>query len=324
MTSMPVRQHPDAAAPPAAHDPAVRARDWAEIQERMLVPLHVTVHERLGVGEGTRLLGLDCGAGLALLLASVRGAAVTGVESAHPERLALARERLTPREPEPGQAGPPAVLYEGEPGRLPAPAEPFTVVTALEPVGCAPGDTARLIRRLREAAPYARRGARVVLTGWGPPERCAVTALRDAVLGGPGGPDGSPGSGPEGSWGGGPEGSPGGGRDGSPDGGPGGVLDRVAAEGAGLRAAGRDDLEYAAERAGLRPDGSGRVSCPFGYPDPESALRGLRATGLFDAPAGTDPSQTDKELQEALHSYRRPDGTVWLPNVFRYLLARIP
>ncbi|NKI42240.1 class I SAM-dependent methyltransferase [Streptomyces physcomitrii] len=310
MTPMPVRQHPDAAAPPA-HDPAVRARDWAEIQERMLVPLHVTVHERLGVGEGTRLLGLDCGAGLALLLASVRGAAVTGVESAHPERLALARERLTPREPEPGRSGPPAVLYEGEPGRLPAPAEPFTVVTALEPVGCARGDTARLVRRLREAAPYARRGARVVLTGWGPPERCAVTALRDAVLGGPGGP----------------EGAPGGGRDGSPGGGPGGGPGGVAAEGAGLRAAGRDDLEYAAERAGLRPDGSGRVSCPFGYPDPESALRGLRATGLFDAsdaPAGTDPAQTDKELQEALHSYRRPDGTVWLPNVFRYLLARIP
>jgi hypothetical protein len=27
-------------------------------------------------------------------------------------------------------------------------------------------------------------------------------------------------------------------------------------------------------------------------------------------------------LAEALHPYRRPDGTVWMPNVFRYLIAR--
>ncbi len=44
------------------------ARDWAEIQERMLVPLYEAVYDRLEVGPGDRLLGLDCGAGLALLL----------------------------------------------------------------------------------------------------------------------------------------------------------------------------------------------------------------------------------------------------------------
>jgi hypothetical protein len=32
----------------------------------------------------------------------------------------------------------------------------------------------------------------------------------------------------------------------------------------------------------------------------------------------------DKELTEALHPHRRPDGTVWMPNVFRYLIARVP
>ena len=72
-----------------------RARDWAEIQERMLVPLYETVYDRLEVGAGTRLLSLGCGSGLALLLAVARGATVTGCD-ADGERLALARERLLP------------------------------------------------------------------------------------------------------------------------------------------------------------------------------------------------------------------------------------
>ncbi|MYW34367.1 SAM-dependent methyltransferase, partial [Streptomyces sp. SID2119] len=84
----------------------------------------------------------------------------------------------------------------------------------------------------------------------------------------------------------------------------------------------RDDLEDVAARAGLKPDGSGRVSCPFGYADPDSAVRGLLSTGLFDAAVrATDRSQVEKEVAEALHPYRRPDGTVWMPNVFRYLVC---
>ncbi|MGW0416421.1 SAM-dependent methyltransferase, partial [Streptomyces collinus] len=91
------------------------------------------------------------------------------------------------------------------------------------------------------------------------------------------------------------------------------------------RPARRDDLEEVAHQAGLKPDGSGRVSCPFGYADTDSALRGLLSTGLFDAAvAATDRKQVAKELTEALHPYRREDGTVWMPNVFRYLIARVP
>jgi hypothetical protein len=89
------------------------------------------------------------------------------------------------------------------------------------------------------------------------------------------------------------------------------------------RPAQRDDLEEVAQRAGLRPDGSGRVSCPFGYADLDSAVRGLLSTGLFDAAvAATERSQVEKELAEALHAHQRKDGTVWMPNVFRYLIAR--
>lgn len=268
----------------------------------MLVPLYEAVHERLGVGPGTRLLGLGCGSGLALLMAASRGAAVTGVDTS-PDRLALARERLLPSGRD-ARARADVRVVDGSPGDMvrrgtaeTADAETsgtdtaggdspaYTVVTAFEPIGCLAGDADGLSGQLAEALPLAGRGAAVVLAGWGPPERCATasvlrvaTRLAEPLRG-------------TGTW----------------------------------RPAHRDDLEDVARRAGLRPDGSGRVACPFGYADVDSAVRGLLSTGLFDpAIAATDRIQVDKEIAEALHPYERRDGTVWMPNVFRYLIARTP
>ncbi|MFI6489569.1 SAM-dependent methyltransferase [Streptomyces sp. NPDC050564] len=283
MTPTLVRQQlPHAGAAPRVNQSA-RARDWAEIQERMLVPLYEAVYERLEVGGGTRLLGLGCGSGLALLMAAARGAAVTGVDSSSPERLALARERLLP-EAWGRRARAEARLVEGSPADVAVAGAPaYNLVTALEPIGCVAGDSEVLGSLLGSATPLAERGAPVVLVGWGPPERCTssavlrvATKLADPLRG-------------AGSW----------------------------------RAACRDDLEEVAQRAGLRPDGSGRVACPFGYADVDSAVRGLFSTGLFDAAVeATDQVQVDKELTEALHPHQRRDGTVWMPNVFRYLIAR--
>lgn len=219
------------------------ARDWAEIQERMLVPLYEAVFDRLEVGPGDRLLDLDCGAGLPLLLAAGRGAAATGVE-ADPARRELARERLV----EVLAAPPPA-------SAAPAAIRPYDALLAFSPSPAA----------LAAALPSVRRGGAVVLAGWGPAERCTVPS----VLGG-------------------------------------GPVPR--------------DLDALAERAGLRPDGSGRVFCPFGYADVDSAVRGLLSTGLYGA---ADPALAEKELAEALHPYERGDGTVWLPNIFRYVIARM-
>ncbi|CAL9411007.1 hypothetical protein SUDANB6_01651 [Streptomyces sp. enrichment culture] len=261
----------------------------------MLVPLYEAVYERLDVGAGTRLLGLGCGSGLALLLAASRGAAVTGVDSRAPERLALARERLLSGEAgtEPAHAG--TRIVEGSPRDVDdtddtddtgdADRAAYTLVTAFEPIGCLAGDSEGLGELLAEATPLAERGAPVVLAGWGPPERCATSSvLRVATK----------------------------------------LADPLRSA-RSWRPALRDDLEEVAQRAGLRPDGSGRVACPFGYADVASAVRGLLSTGLFDAAVtATDQEQVDKELAEALHAYRREDGTVWLPNVFRYLIARVP
>lgn len=265
-------------------DERARARDWSEIQERMLVPLYEAVYERLDVGSTTRLLGLGCGSGLALLMAASRGAALTGVDTSG-ERLALARERLLPDEREPhGHTG--VRIVHGSPADAArAQTAPYTLVTAFEPIGCCAGDAEELGELLTEAVPLTARGAAVVLAGWGPPERCATASVLRVAAG----------------------------------------LAEPQRGGSTWRPAARDDLERAAERAGLRPDGSGRVACPFGYADADSAVRGLRSTGLFDAAIrASDQVQVDKELAEALHPYQRPDGTVWMPNVFRYLIARTP
>ncbi|MFI1418935.1 methyltransferase domain-containing protein [Streptomyces sp. NPDC020731] len=283
MTPTLVRQHlPRTGAVPRA-DLRARARDWSEIQERMLVPLYEAVHERLAVGPATRLLGLGCGSGLALLMAASRGAAVTGVDTCA-DRLALARERLLPDVRDARTRDDTRVVVHGSPAQA-ARTDTYTVVTAFQPIGCLAGDAEGLGELLAEAVPLAGHGAAVVLAGWGPPERCATASVL-----------------------------------------------RVATElaeplrGAGAwRPTGRDDLERVAARAGLRPDGSGRVACPFGYADMDSAVRGLKSTGLFDpAVTATDQVQVDKELTEALHPYQRQDGTVWMPNVFRYLVARVP
>ncbi|MGC9498684.1 SAM-dependent methyltransferase [Streptomyces sp. WG7] len=289
MTPTLVRQHSSHAGVTPRVDPGARARDWSEIQERMLVPLYEAVYERLDVGGDTRMLGLGCGSGLALLMAAARGAAVTGVDSRSPERLALARQRLLPEVAgarDTRARARVARVVDGTPRDAKDPSAPaFTLVTAFEPIGCLAGDAEGLGELLAQATPLAGHGAAVVLAGWGPPERCATTSvLRVATK----------------------------------------LADPLRNAGS-WRPALRDDLEEVAQRAGLRPDGSGRVACPFGYADAGSAVRGLLSTGLFDAAiAATDQEQVDKELSEALHPYRRPDGTVWMPNVFRYLIARLP
>ncbi|MFE3601664.1 class I SAM-dependent methyltransferase [Streptomyces sp. NPDC059142] len=276
---------------PVPPEAARRARDWAEIQERMLVPLYEAVYERLEVRTGTRVLGLGCGSGLALLLATARGARVTGVE-ADGDRLALARERLLAEDGRDGAGhrrndpGCETLLpadrmadAAGEPGR-----PGYDLITAFQPIGSVAGDAKGLDPALRTAIPLAGRGIPVVLAGWGPPERCATDAVLRVA---------------------------------------GRLADRLRK--GTKRPAYRDDLEDVAARAGLKPDGSGRVACPFGYADQESAVRGLLSTGVFDgAIRATDRRQVEKEIGEALHPHLRRDGTVWMPNVFRYLIARTP
>ncbi|MFF7638161.1 class I SAM-dependent methyltransferase [Kitasatospora sp. NPDC008050] len=245
---------------PTRPRPASRARDWAEIQERTLVPLYEAVHERAAVGPGTSLLGLGCRSGLALLLAAGRGAQVAGLEP-DPELRELARARRL-------------AVAAGSLGTRAA----HRVVTVFEPLRMAEEPH----RVVREAARLVLPGGLVALAGFGPARDCQSAAVLEVAR-----------------------------RRSGP---------RRAPD--PLRLGGAGELAALAAGAGLRVVDSGRVSCPFGYPDLDSAVRGLLATGWFDAAiayAGEAP--VAKEVAEALHPFTRADDTVRMANVFRYMLA---
>src|SRR5579864_1903586 len=69
------------------------ARDWATYVEPRARVFYQLVHDRLGIGEGTRLLDVGCGPGGSAELAAQRGARVAGLD-ASPGSIEFARERV--------------------------------------------------------------------------------------------------------------------------------------------------------------------------------------------------------------------------------------
>src|SRR4051812_39323057 len=70
-----------------------RVQDWSELQEHMLLPIYEVVFDHLGLKPGTRLLDVGCGAGLALQIATKRGAMVSGIDASAPS-IEIARQRV--------------------------------------------------------------------------------------------------------------------------------------------------------------------------------------------------------------------------------------
>ena len=58
------------------------ANDWSELAEPGQIPFYEAAFDAIGVGSGTNLLDVGCGAGLALQLAEKRGATVSGLDAA--------------------------------------------------------------------------------------------------------------------------------------------------------------------------------------------------------------------------------------------------
>jgi SAM-dependent methyltransferase len=137
---------------------SVDAANWAEHQEPYLEPAFRAGLNAVGVGDGTRLLDVGCGAGLALRFAADRGADVTGLDAA-PGMLEYARRRV-----------PGADVVQGEMQSLPFPDDSFDAVTGFNSFQYAADPVAALREARRVTAP----GGRILALVWSPVEMCEL------------------------------------------------------------------------------------------------------------------------------------------------------
>lgn len=138
-----------------------RARDWAEVQEGQCRVAFEAVYDRVGLGAGVRCCDVGCGAGLAALLASQRGARVCGVDAAE-GLLDLARSRL-----------PAGDFRLGDLQALPFADGSFDLVTGFNAFQFA----ADPVAALTEARRVLRPGGRVVVLAWGDPQGMDAATL---------------------------------------------------------------------------------------------------------------------------------------------------
>lgn len=244
---------------------------WAEIAEPLNTPLFEAMLQATGVSSGTRLLDVGCGSGLALTLASARGAVVAGIDVS-PGLLGVARERL-----------PGADLRLGDLQVLPFGDAAFDVVIGVNAFQFA----ADPVAALAEAARVVRPGGAVAASLFAEPERNESTAIHEAM---------SALSPPQ----------------------------RQAAHAPySLSAAG--NLEAALVSSGLLVEAAEEVPVDWAYASADDAVRGLLSSG-GGARAIEDSGRAavEEAVRSALEPFTRPDGTVVMHNLFRYVLARHP
>ena len=251
------------------------AEDFATYLEQVGMPLYGAVLDAARVTHGTRLLDAGCGAGLLALLASLRGARVTALD-ASAALLAIVRARI-----------PQADVREGDLEALPFAAASFDAVAAVNSVFYA----ADMGAAMSELARVVQPGGRVVVTAWGPPERCEfLTSVLPAL--GPLMPPPPPGAEP-----------------GRP------VL-TLAEPGA---------LATVLERAGLRFVEEGETACPFVFPNAEVSWRANASAGPNQlAIAHSGEAAVRAAFAEAGEAHTRPDGSVRYENVFLWAVGERP
>jgi SAM-dependent methyltransferase len=251
-----------------------RAQDWAACVEQVGLPLFGAVLDAARVTAGTRLLDAGCGAGLLALLGSLRGAQVTALD-ASPGMVAVARQRLAS-----------ADVREGDLESLPFNDASFDAVAAVNSVFYA----ADMGGAMRELARVARPGGRVVITAWGPPEKCQfLTAVMPAL--GPLLPPPPPGASPP-----------------HP-----GALSEPGALAALLK------------QAGLRVVDEGEVACPFVFPNSATSWRGNASAGVNQAAiAHSGEAAVRAVYANADSAHARPDGSIRYENLFLWAAGERP
>lgn len=141
-----------------------RPQFWAVFEEACR-PLHEAVLDAAKVGNGTVLLDVGCGSGVAVALAEQRGACVSGLDAA-PGLITIAKERA-----------PDADLHVGELEELPFPDDHFDVVTGINSFQYA-GDR---VKAVREAKRVAKQGGLVSATVWDNPQNCDLAGYINAL-----------------------------------------------------------------------------------------------------------------------------------------------
>jgi SAM-dependent methyltransferase len=141
-----------------------RAKDWADVQERVAIPLYETVLQQTGVSQGTAVLDIGCGSGIFCEMAAQRGAQVSGLDASE-YLLEIARERV-----------PAGDFRTGEMEELPYAERAFDVVTGFSSFQFA----ANPVTALQEASRVSRTGT-VVIAVFGKPEESESTTYIAAM-----------------------------------------------------------------------------------------------------------------------------------------------
>jgi SAM-dependent methyltransferase len=141
------------------------ARDWAEIQEPLHIPVWQAMLDAAKVGQGTLLLDAGCGGGGASVLAAQLGANVSGLDASE-ALIAIAGERV-----------PQGDFRVGDLEELPYDANTFDVVIAALSVQYAANPSAALqeVKRVSKFKCY------LVISTWGLPEHCEQRVVFKAV-----------------------------------------------------------------------------------------------------------------------------------------------
>ena len=141
-----------------------RARDWADVQEHVAVPLFKAILKETSVDANTSVLDIGCGAGTFCAMAAKLGARVSGLDASE-SLIAIARERIHDGD-----------FRIGEMEELPFPDRSFDLVTGFSSFQFA----ANPVNALKEASRVSRNGA-VVIAVFGKPEENESTAFIKAM-----------------------------------------------------------------------------------------------------------------------------------------------
>lgn len=172
MTQLATQAHSPATAAAAAGSAkmqgelwAVRAADYAEVQEPTFLPLYQSVAAQSELASAKALLDVGCGPGLAAQIFAKRIERIAGVDAAAPF-VAIAHRRV-----------PQGDFRVGEMEMLAHPDGTFDVVTGFNSFQYA----AKPANALREARRVSKPGGCIVIAVWGLPEQCEAAGHLKAL-----------------------------------------------------------------------------------------------------------------------------------------------